>query len=486
MRTPPFRLQSDNRPKLHLGIRLMLMLAPQAFTTVAMGASLPNKPTALLLDSTITQVMANNHQPMSEHPNNSEAEDDGGEVDIGNDMPLPTTESPTPNPVPTPTTPQTPTVDLPPVAPNIAQVPLGAVSPQTVAKFVKLIDVVRQEYVNEVDDEDLFANAMMGTLTALDPYSEYLDKTAFENLRLFTEGDIGSIGVKVSYHDDVKAWVFDEVLANSPASQRGISQGNYLHQINDNKLTDEQTQQDVNQLLSGIAGTQVKLVVSDVGRRKHNVLVQRTLVEQQTMNARVMRGIAVVQIPVFQNTTKQQVLTALSALRQPFHAIVLDVRNNPGGVLSAANDVASLFMANKPVVQVKNRQGLQELIKTQDNPQFANIPLAILQNRYSASASEVLASSLQENNRAKIYGETSYGKGSIQSIIPLNDNEAVKLTVAHYYSGLGKKIDGVGVKSDYPLANTELYWENDVVNHLQQSVPTAQYRFEPSPATQAF
>lgn len=407
--------------------------------------------------------------------------DDGGEVDITSTTPIvsnPTTQ-------PKATQPKA-TQPIAPASEQIQQVALGAVSPVTVEKFVKMIDIIRQNYVTNVDDEYLFANAMAGTLAALDPYSEYLDANAFENLRLFTEGDIGSIGVSVSFHADVDSWVFDDVLPNSPAAKAGIQRGNYLHQINDNKLDSTRTSQDVDQLLTGIAGTTARLLVSDKGRRKHLVVVQRTLVQQQAMSTNIINGVAVVQIPVFQNNTQQQFLMALTKLNQPFSVLVLDLRNNPGGVLSAANDIASLFMNDKVVVQIKNRQGIQEVMRTHGKAQFADLPLVVLQNRYSASAAEVLASALQNNQRAKVYGETSYGKGSIQSIIPINDNEAVKLTVAHYYSSKGEKIDGVGVKPDVALTGAETSWQDQVLADLQTTKRSNQFLLKPTPTPQSF
>ena len=403
--------------------------------------------------------------------------DDGGEVDITSTTPIVTNPANQPN------------LDTQPIAPaseQIQQVALGAVSPVTVEKFVKMIDIIRQNYVTNVDDEYLFANAMAGTLAGLDPYSEYLDANAFENLRLFTEGDIGSIGVSVSFHADVDSWVFDDVLPNSPAAKAGIQRGNYLHQINDNKLDNTRTSQDVDQLLTGIAGTTARLLVSDKGRRKHLVVVQRTLVQQQAMSTNIINGVAVVQIPVFQNNTQQQFLMALTKLNQPFNMLVLDLRNNPGGVLSAANDIASLFMNDKVVVQIKNRQGIQEVIRTHGKAQFADLPLVVLQNRYSASAAEVLASALQNNQRAKVYGETSYGKGSIQSIVPINDSEAVKLTVAHYYSSKGEKIDGVGVKPDVTLTGAETGWLDKVLADLQTTKRSNQFLLKPTPTPQSF
>lgn len=402
--------------------------------------------------------------------------DDGGEVDITSTTPI----------VSNPTTQPKATQPIAPASEQIQQVALGAVSPVTVEKFVKMIDIIRQNYVTNVDDEYLFANAMAGTLAALDPYSEYLDANAFENLRLFTEGDIGSIGVSVSFHADVDSWVFDDVLPNSPAAKAGIQRGNYLHQINDNKLDSTRTSQDVDQLLTGIAGTTARLLVSDKGRRKHLVVVQRTLLQQQAMSANIINGVAVVHIPVFQNNTQQQFLMALTKLNQPFSGLVLDLRNNPGGVLSAANDIASLFMNDKVVAQIKNRQGIQEVMRTHGKAQFADLPLVVLQNRYSASAAEVLASALQNNQRAKVYGETSYGKGSIQSIVPINDNEAVKLTVAHYYSSKGEKIDGVGVKPDVVLTGAETSWLDQVLADLQTTKRSYQFLLKPTPTPQSF
>ncbi|ELA08345.1 C-terminal processing peptidase [Moraxella macacae 0408225] len=440
-------------------------------------------PSATTMPIFATTPIATTTPIVAEIPNEAKVPneaDDGGEVEIADDLGF---------------VPDLSEVDVDKLAqiaeenPDIGQaanIPLGAIAPSTIAKFVKMIDVVRQDYVETVDDEQLFVNAMNGVLTRLDPYSEYLDAKAFENLRLFTEGDVGSIGVQVSYHPDEKMWVFDDVLANSPADQAGIQPGYYLHQINDNKLNDEQTQQDIEQVLSGIAGTSLKLTISDKGRRKHSVNVQRNLVEQQSVQARMDQGVVIVQIPVFQNNTLQQVMRAIAGLEEPFNAVILDVRNNPGGVLSSANDVASLFMNNKMLVQIKNRNGLQETMKTYHNARLANVPLAVIQNRYSASAAEVLASALQENQRAKIYGETSYGKGSIQSIIPVNDNEAVKLTVAHYYSGKGRQIDGVGVKADVELKNGEKMWENQVLQQMLQTSRPTFYQLHNTPNVQEF
>lgn len=461
-------LNKQSKQWLTIGV-LGILLANQT----AMAKSLPYK---IPIVSNILSLVVGNDKgdtPQDEADNEQYpqgmTEDDGGEVDITTNNQIDVGKNQQ-------------LFDIH----SATQVPLGAISPNTVAKFAKITDVVREQYITPIDDEILFDNAIAGMVTKLDPYSEYLNKQAFDNLKLFTDGDIGTIGVSVSYHFDQKAWVFDDVLPNSPAAQAGIQRHNFLHQINDNKLDNEQTQQDIEQLLSGIAGTHVRLVISDKGRRKQQITVQRSLLQQQTINAKVIQGVAVVYIPIFQNNTRQQFLNALSALNQPFNAIIIDIRNNPGGVLSSANDIASLFMKNKNVAQVMNRQGLQEVIRTHGEPVLADIPLVILQNRYSASASEVLSVSLQENKRASIFGETSYGKGSIQSVVPINDDEAVKLTVAHYLSGSGKKIDGVGVFANQTLFGAETGWEQQAIDKVLTLPRTVSYRITPSATVQQF
>ena len=162
-------------------------------------------------------------------------------------------------------------------------------------------------------------------------------------------------------------------------------------------------------------------------------------------------------------------MQSLIDLDAPITGVLLDVRDNPGGVLTSAIDVASLFMKDTDVVQVKGRQGDPRILATKGSALLAPLPVVILQNRYSASAAEVLASSLQAQNRATIAGETSYGKGSVQSVIALNDEQAVKLTVAHYLTTEGTKIDKVGVQPDVTLNGSEGSWEQQALDLLRQN-----------------
>jgi len=308
-----------------------------------------------------------------------------------------------------------------------------------------------------------------------------LDAEAYENCRAFTEGDVGDIGIKVQNQPKEGYWVITEVVDGSPADKKGIAVGDYLHQVDEFKLGEEEESNDIEQLLTGIAGTQVDVVTSKAGRRKHTTTLQRNHNHPQIIETRLVDGIAIVRLPAFQNNSREKLLQGLIDLDAPVRGVLLDMRDNPGGVLASAVSVASLFMTDTDVVQVKGRQSDSRTLSTQGAALLDAMPVVVLQNRYSASAAEVLASSLQAQKRATILGEVSYGKGSVQSVIPLNDEQAVKLTVAHYMTATGKKIDGVGVEPDVILKGNESTWEQQALDLLGQKALPSGIRFVRKP-----
>ena len=360
---------------------------------------------------------------------------------------------------------------------EVAKVSLNAISPETLKNFVAVIDLVRREYIYPVNDEELFDNAMSGVLTKLDSHAEFLDAEAYDNLRAFTQGDVGDIGLEVTYQPSVGYWVVVDVIDNSPADKKGISVGDYLHQIDDFKLDEEKASNDIKQRLTGIAGTQVDIVTSKAGRRKRTVSLQRNNNHPQLIETHLVDGIAVIKLPAFQDNSREKLLDSLIGLEAPVSGILLDVRDNPGGVMTSAVKVASLFMSNTDVVKIKGREGESKTLSTEGSAPLEPLPVVILQNRYSASAAEVLASSLQAQNRATIVGEVSYGKGSVQSVIPLNDEQAIKLTVAHYLTAAGKKIDGIGVNPDTALIGNQSSWEQQALKILRQKINSPGIRF---------
>lgn len=365
---------------------------------------------------------------------------------------------------------------------EVAEVSLKAISPETLKTFVAVVDLVRREYVDAVNDEELFNNAMSGMLTKLDSHAEFLDAEAYENLRAFTEGDVGDIGIQVEYQPKVGYWVITQVIDDSPADKKGIAVGDYLHQVAEFKLDQDKENNDIEQLLTGIAGTQVDVVTSKAGRRKHTTTLQRNNNHPQIIETRLTDGIAIVRLPAFQNNSREKLLQSLINLEAPVSGILLDMRDNPGGVLTSAISVASLFMSDTDVVQVKGRQSDSRTLSTQGKALLESLPVVVLQNRYSASAAEVLASSLQAQKRATIVGEISYGKGSVQSVIPLNDEQAVKLTVANYMTASGKKIDKIGVEPDVILSGSERTWEQQALDLLQERALDSGVRFVRKPS----
>lgn len=328
------------------------------------------------------------------------------------------------------------------------KVPLNTISPATVRTFVQVVDLMRREYVEQIDDDKLFYHAINGMLTGIDRNAEFLDATAFANLQSFTEGQVAGVGLFAQWRDDDNHWVVTRVLPNSSAANAGIKTGDYLHQIGEIKLAQSHSNNDLSQLLSGILGTKVTVVYSSAGRSKRQASLLRTQAQSSSIEVLNQDGTVIIKLPIFQKNTRQQILDHISHIGMPVRGIIIDVRNNPGGVLDSAVDVASLFMRKQMVTQVQNRQGIERVLETHGSPLLEGIPVIILQNRYSASASEVLSSALQSQNRALIVGETSYGKGSVQSVIPLGKNQGVKLTTAHYLTPKGEKIDGVGVVPD--------------------------------------
>ena len=363
------------------------------------------------------------------------------------------------------------------IPPEVAQVSLNAISPETLKTFVAVVDLVRRQYVDAVNDEELFNNAMSGMLTKLDSHAEFLDAESYENLRAFTEGDVGDIGIQVTYEPEVGYWIITEVIDDSPADKKGIAVGDYLHQVGEFKLDENRQSNDVEQLLTGIAGTQVDIITSKAGRRKHTTTLQRNNSHPQVVETKIVDGIAVIKLPAFQNNSREKLLEGLIGLNAPISGILLDLRDNPGGVLTSAVSVASLFMNDTDVVQVQARQNESRVLSTQGEAILKTLPMVVLQNRYSASAAEVLASSLQEQKRATIIGEVSYGKGSVQSVIPLNDEQAVKLTVANYMTASGRQIDVIGVEPDITLSGSESSWEQQALDLLKPHALDSGIRF---------
>lgn len=341
---------------------------------------------------------------------------------------------------------------------SIEVAPLAAESDpmpiESLRVFASVYERVRQNFVEPVSDEQLFDNAMGGLLSRLDPYSEFLDPQSYTRLLAFTEGDIAHTGLQVKSVADV--WQISQVAANSPALQADIQVSDLLLRI-DGKSTRTLSQQDIEQMLRGTIGSSVRLTLGRQGQRNREVSIRRIAPEAHAVRYTIRSdGIVILSMRAFQAHTGQQILDVLEPLYQrgALRGLVLDVRDNPGGLLSSAVEVADYFLAGGVIVSTKGRGEPEQHYQAVSEPRFADVPIMVLINRYSASAAEVLAGALQDHARATVIGQTSYGKGSVQKLWPIEGGRAIKLTVSRYYTPKGRMIEGSGIVPDVMLPDT--------------------------------
>lgn len=337
-----------------------------------------------------------------------------------------------------------------PVANPYEDIPVDAIR-----RFISVYESVKQNYVDPVDDNEMFDNALHGLLSELDPYSEYLDAKTYEALLDFTEGEVAHTGlsVKTSSNPAEAQWQIDRVPEGSPAARAGLKEGMLLYRI-DSKSTRSMTQHDIEQLLRGAVGTTVQLSVSDPGKHSYMVRVVRASPEDNAVKVSAFsNGILVLKISAFQSQTSPQIQQAIDSYKKNGHlkAVLLDLRDNPGGLLSSAVEIADLFLKEGMIVSTKGRGEPEQRYQALAPALYPDMKLAILLNHYSASAAEVLAGAMQDHQRALILGENSYGKGSVQKLWPIAGGRAIKLTVARYYTPKNRLIEGKGIQPDIKI-----------------------------------
>ncbi|MEY4516651.1 MAG: hypothetical protein RL180_997 [Pseudomonadota bacterium] len=326
---------------------------------------------------------------------------------------------------------------------------------ESIRLFADVFERVRQNYVEPVSDERLFDNAMSGLLARLDPYSEFLDAQSYNRILEFTEGELAQTGLTVRLVGD--QWRIDSIDSQSAAARAGLALGDIVLKI-DAKSVRGMTQQDLEQRLRGSMGSSVQLSVLSQGQHAREVKVLRSTPEHHAVIGHVEPdGIVVVAIQAFQSTTGQQLLDALEPIRQDgrLRGIVLDVRDNPGGLLSSAVEIGDYFLDQGLIVSTRGRGEPEQRYQALSAQRFSGIPVVVLINRYSASAAEVLAGALQDQKRATIVGQPSYGKGSVQKLWPIGAGRAIKLTVARYYTPNGRMIEGQGIVPDLLLTDSK-------------------------------
>jgi carboxyl-terminal processing protease len=321
-----------------------------------------------------------------------------------------------------------------------------------------VIELVQRDYVQPVGPDQLTKDALKGMLSRLDPHSDYMDESEFKESQSDLSGRFGGLGIQISAQDGVPKVI--SPIDDTPASRAGLAGGDLIVAI-DGQSTHGVDLQKIVRILRGNPGTPVKLTISRGAQPPFEVTLTRAIIEVPSIKSQIQAGnIGYVRITEFGSETSRDFRKAIDKLKQDaggkLRGLVLDLRNDPGGLLNAAVEISGDFLDGGTVVSIRGRQKTEDRTFTAPpkGDRLAGVPVVVLINGASASASEIVAGALQDRHRATILGTPSFGKGSVQSVIPLPGNTAIKLTTARYYTPEGRSIQAKGIVPDIVVEET--------------------------------
>ncbi len=323
--------------------------------------------------------------------------------------------------------------------------------------FGDVFDRIRAEYVEPVNDRDLIENAINGMLTGLDPHSSYMNAKAFKDMQVQTRGEFGGLGLEVTQDGGIIKVI--SPIDDTPASRAGIKSGDLITTI-DNATVQGMSLNDAVDKMRGPPNSSIRLVLKREGIDKPvELTLQRELIHIQVAKSHLEGDIGYVRLTQFNEQTDAALRAAVAKFRQQvgdrLEGIVLDLRNNPGGLLDQAISVSDDFVNQGEIVSTRARHSDDsQRWNAKPGDIAGGLPIVVLTNSGSASASEIVAGALQDDHRAVILGERTFGKGSVQTVIPLPGNGAMRLTTARYYTPSGRSIQGLGIAPDIPVAES--------------------------------
>ena len=319
--------------------------------------------------------------------------------------------------------------------------------------FGEVLEKINEEYVEDINQSESMDSAINGLLQSLDPYSAYLSPENFEEMQTETSGEFGGLGIEVSMEAGVVKVITP--LDDTPASRAGLKAGDYIVKINDTQVQGRTLTEAV-EIMRGPVGSDIELTVRRRGVKKAlTFTLTREIIEIQSVKSDLLdKNIGYLRLTSFNENSAQQIKKRINDLNNEknLKGFILDLRNNPGGLLSQAIKITDYFLDNGEIVSTKSRKASENRKWfARDGDLTGGKPLIVLINYGSASASEIVAGALKDHKRAIILGENSYGKGSVQSIIPLRNEGAIRLTIAKYYLPSGTSISEVGVTPDIEI-----------------------------------
>lgn len=326
--------------------------------------------------------------------------------------------------------------------------------------FTEVFEKIKTDYVEPVGDSNLLESAIRGMLTGLDPHSSYLDADAFKELQVSTSGEFGGLGIEVGMEDG-----FVKVISpidDTPAQRAGVKTGDLIIRIDDTPVKGLSLTEAVN-MMRGKPGTDITLTVVREGAEKPiKITVTRDVIQVKGIKSRMLEpGFGYIRVTQFQARTGENMLDEIAKLKRDsdgkLRGMVIDLRNNPGGVLSSAVSVSDAFLEDGLIVYTEGRVKDSQLkFKASPGDVLKGSPLVVLVNAGSASASEIVAGALQDHHRAVVIGERTFGKGSVQTILPMQNGAALKLTTARYFTPNGRSIQAEGIVPDIELENLKV------------------------------
>jgi carboxyl-terminal processing protease len=351
-----------------------------------------------------------------------------------------------------------------------------------IRQLAQVIDRIQRAYVDEVSAEEIIGNAIQGILSGLDPHSSFLTPEDFSDLRRSTTGQFGGLGIEVQMEEGMVKVV--SPIDDTPAYRAGVQAGDLISHLNGESVQGMNLTQAI-EIMRGEPGTSIRLTIVR-GQETLDITIERAIIQVTSVRSRLLdSGFGLVRISAFQQNSGRDLVAEIQKLTaengDELRGLVLDLRNNPGGLLNASVDVADVFLESQLVVYTESRlpESAQRYHARAQTP-YPDLPLVVLINGGSASASEIVAGALQDHGRAVIMGVQSFGKGSVQTILPLDNDSALKLTTARYYSPSGRSIQASGITPDIEVQQGQFVAdetaerrERDLRGHLDSGTSSA-------------
>lgn len=367
----------------------------------------------------------------------------------------------------------------------------GSSAYQELQLFTDVLTIVKRSYVEEVDMKDLIYGAIDGMLASLDPHSGFMSPDIYKEMKVDTRGEFGGLGIEISSRDGLLTIVAP--IEDTPAARAGLQAGDQILKIEDQFTKDLEIMEAVH-LMRGAPGTEITItIMRDTFEKPQPFTLVREVIQVKSVKAKILEpGFGYVRVAQFQERTGADLSKALDRLREEngdeLQGLVLDLRNNPGGLLDQAVDVSDQFLDDGLIVYTQGREDDAQMefsaMRGGTEPDY---PIVVLINGGSASASEIVAGALQDHKRAVVMGTRSFGKGSVQTIIPLSDDSGLRLTTAKYYTPNGRSIQALGIVPDIEVPQSEIkevavgnnFREKDLKNHFVTEGGAAQEKTSP-------